>query len=215
MAPAWALEQPVMHQACLVGGCVVEHEVHVEIRGYCRLDLVQERPEPRRAVTSLAGADHRARPHVQRRTGRWCHGACSRGCIARSGRASLVGQGRCPRWPGSAASRPHTAPSPLAIRLRSSRWHGHRRGAIWRVEVEPDHVAHLVDEGRITRQLEGLAPVRLQTEGPPDPRHHGLAHADPAGHVACRPVGRARRLLIERERDHRFCQLSRQRSGRS
>ena len=44
--------------------------------------------------------------------------------------------------------------------------------------------------------------MRLQAEGPPDARHHGLAHPNPAGHVACRPVGRACRLLLKRERDH-------------
>ena len=37
-------------------------------------------------------------------------------------------------------------------------------------------------------------------------RCHGLAHADPASHVACRPVGRTHRLL--RERDHPLDRLA-------
>ena len=50
----------------LVGLQVVEHEVHVEAGGQRRLDLIQEGAELHRAVAPLAGADHRARPHVER-----------------------------------------------------------------------------------------------------------------------------------------------------
>ena len=44
-------------------------------------------------------------------------------------------------------------------------WTRHR-GAVARAEVEPGHVAHLVDEGRVAWRLQGPAPVRPQPERP-------------------------------------------------
>jgi len=41
-------------------------------------------------------------------------------------------------------------------------------GGLRRVEVEPDDVAHLVDELRVGRELEGLGLVPLQPERSPD-----------------------------------------------
>jgi hypothetical protein len=72
------------------------------------------------------------------------------------------------------------------------------------VEVEPDDIPYLVNEGRIARQLEDLAPMRLQAEGSPDPRHYGLTHADPLRHPARRPVRRSHRLAVQCQRDHRL-----------
>ena len=42
------------------------------------------------------------------------------------------------------------------------------QGVVGWVEVEPNDVAHLVDKQRVSRQLEGLDAVRLQSKGPPD-----------------------------------------------
>jgi hypothetical protein len=64
--PARALRQPVVHEARLVGPQVVEHEVHVQAGRHGRLDPVQEGAELHAAVPPLAGADHRAGPHVER-----------------------------------------------------------------------------------------------------------------------------------------------------
>ena len=61
--------------------------------------------------------------------------------------------------------------------MRSSAWicaffiDAEHQRTIRRVEVEADDVAHLLDEQRIGRQLEGLAAVRLQRERPPDAMH--------------------------------------------
>ena len=41
--------------------------------------------------------------------------------------------------------------------------------AIRRVQVQADDIPHLLDEEGVPRQFEGLRPMRLQTEGPPDP----------------------------------------------
>ena len=108
--PVRALEQPVMDHARLVSGRVVEHEADVEVSGHHGLNLVEERPEPGRAVTARAGIDHRARPHVER-----CEqvgGAMADVVAAASSELAQAHRQdgpRCPRWLGSGASRPHTA----------------------------------------------------------------------------------------------------------
>ena len=76
----------------------------------------------------------------------------------------------------------------------------HERVVGW-VHVEPDHVPDLVDEGRVRGELEGLDPVGLEAKGPPDPRHHGLAHPRPLGHAAGRPVRGALGLGLQGEGD--------------
>ena len=43
-----------------------------------------------------------------------------------------------------------------------------------RVEVEADHVADLVDEEGVGRELEGLRQVRLEAEGTPGAGDGGL-----------------------------------------
>ena len=52
-------------------------------------------------------------------------------------------------------------------------------GAVGRVQIETDDVAHLLDKGRVARQLEGFAAMRLQTKSAPDPtdgRYRKAAH---------------------------------------
>ena len=66
---------------------------------------------------------------------------------------------------------------------------------------EPDHVPDLVHEGWISRQLERLLPVRLETKGTPNARDHGLAQAGPLGHDAGGPVRGPLGLCFQRERD--------------
>jgi hypothetical protein len=41
---------------------------------------------------------------------------------------------------------------------------------VGRVDVEPDHVADLLDEQRVGAELERIDEVGLQPERPPDPR---------------------------------------------
>lgn len=50
------------------------------------------------------------------------------------------------------------------------------QGPLGRVQVQSQDVMDLVDEGRISRQLERLGPVRLEPEGPPDTRDRGPRH---------------------------------------
>lgn len=74
-------------------------------------------------------------------------------------------------------------------------------GMVGRVDVEADDVADLLDQQRVGRQLEGLAPVWTQPEGPPDATD---GHATEAGRPCERagaPVRGARRDRLQRGDD--------------
>ena len=45
--------------------------------------------------------------------------------------------------------------------------------ALGAIQIEPDHVANLVHQERVRRELEGLRSVRWEPESPPDPTHGG------------------------------------------
>ena len=70
-----------------------------------------------------------------------------------------------------------------------------------RIEVEPDNVAHLLDKQRISRELEGLLPVRLKGEGIPDAPHRVLCQPEFLRQGARRPVGRTSWLRLQRTGD--------------
>ena len=88
-------------------------------------------------------------------------------------------------------------------------------GAVRRRHVEPDHIAHLGDEVGIGRQLEGLHPVWLQAEGPPDPLHRGRRQAARLGHAARAPMRGVGRQALEGSDDHRLDPLVTDRARRA
>ena len=51
------LSQPALDGGGLVGSVVVQDQVHVKVRGYGRIDPVEEAPELRGSVPAVAGAD--------------------------------------------------------------------------------------------------------------------------------------------------------------
>ena len=71
-----------------------------------------------------------------------------------------------------------------------------------RVHVQPYDVAHLVHEVGVRRELEGLAPVRLQREGLPDAVDRRRRVPRLAGHRARAPVRRLPRLFLQRLAHH-------------
>src|SRR6476469_5258210 len=79
--------------------------------------------------------------------------------------------------------------------------HAQYHRTIWRGEVKANDVAHLLDEGWVRGELEGLRPVRPQSKSTPDARHRGLAHAGAARHGACAPVRGVAGRLLERQGD--------------
>ena len=73
---------------------------------------------------------------------------------------------------------------------------------VGRREVKADDIAHLVDEQRIARQLEGLAAVRLQAERRPHPADRRMRKAGLSRHRTDRPVRRVGRRGAQRPLDH-------------
>ena len=74
-----------------------------------------------------------------------------------------------------AAPEPEAAPAGFDPRLESGSSVNaqHHRPGRW-IHIQAHDVADLVDEQRVGRELEGLATVRLQAEGSPDPTHRAL-----------------------------------------
>src|SRR5690606_791593 len=67
--------------------------------------------------------------------------------------------------------------------------------------VKADDILHLVDKQRIGRELEGLAPMRLQSEGGPDPADRGMRQARRRSHRTDRPMGGVLRRGVQRPFD--------------
>ena len=82
--------------------------------------------------------------------------------------------------------------------------HAEHQGAIRRMQIQPDDVAHFVDEQRILRQLERLGPMRLQRERFPDARDRRLTQPFVFRQVPGAPVGRIARRRLERRGDRAF-----------
>ena len=67
-----------------------------------------------------------------------------------------------------------------------------------RVHVQPHHVAELLHELRIGRELEGAREVGLQPVRVPHPPHLAVVHPGRLRHQARAPVRPPRRLLLQR-----------------
>ena len=72
------------------------------------------------------------------------------------------------------------------------------------IEVQPHDVAHFLDEQRIFRQLEGLAAMGLQREGPPDPANRRLREPARLRHRSRAPMGGLLRRALQCHRNHPF-----------
>jgi hypothetical protein len=96
-------------------------------------------------------------------------------------------------------ARPHRQQGHGAVERLSLRFlvHTQDHGFLWRVHIEPDDVAHLLDEQRVFGQLEGLGPMGLERERSPDPTDRALAHAGPLGHRPGTPMRRADRGALQ------------------
>jgi site-specific DNA recombinase len=104
----------------------------------------------------------------------------------------------------------HSIPTPTGDRPPGSllRWdsliYAQHDGALGRVEIQPDHVADLVDEQRVLGELPRLLPVRLQPERLPDPQHRRLRQAHLARHRPRRPMRGVLGRALQGLDDHRL-----------
>ena len=81
--------------------------------------------------------------------------------------------------------------------------HTQNHRVVRRVEVQPDDVAHFLDEERIGRQLEGLRPMRLDPEQGEPALYRALANALGSPQGACAPVRGGVGRLLQCTVDHR------------
>ena len=175
--------QPALDGGGLVGGVVVQDKVHVEVRGYGRIDPVEEAPELRGPVPTVAGADDLSRLHVE--------GGEERG---RTMTTVVMGPALdLPRAHGQQRGRPVEG---LDLGLLVDTQDQSPLG--W-VEVEPHDVTDLLDEQRVRRKFERLGPMRLQGKGPPDTADGALTQAGTRSHGARAPVGCIRRRRLQGE----------------
>lgn len=82
--------------------------------------------------------------------------------------------------------------------------HAEHKRTLRRIQIQSDHIAHLVDEQQIGLQLERLRAVRLQPVRVPDAHHRRLAHMRRLCHRARAPVCLCgiRWSIFERLADH-------------
>ena len=80
--------------------------------------------------------------------------------------------------------------------------HAQDHRVVRRVEVQPDDVAHFLDEERIGGQLEGLRQVRLDPEQGEPALYRALANALGSPQGACAPVRGGVGRLLQRTADH-------------
>ncbi len=167
----------------LVGAVVVHHQMHIEL-GRCGLiDGAQEGEELLGPVPPMHFADDFAGGDVQcRKQGR--------GAVAAVIMGAPLGHSRHHRL--RAVERLN-----LAFLV-----HTQHQGAIRRIEVQPHHIAHLLNEQRVGGELEGLGAVRLQAQGVPDAHHRALRQSRGLGHHPAAPVRGLPRLLVQRLGDH-------------
>ena len=179
-------KQPSMHRGCLMGGQVVADHVNGQAGLRLPVDLIEEVAEVDRPVLGGQLADHLAGGGVQR-------GEQVDGAVPGVVEAAPLGH------PGNHRQDRRGALQGLDLRFfvyRKDRRVRRRR------QVQAHHIADLVDQQRVGRDLEGLGPPRLQPERPPDAVHAGRRDPHLASQFPLGPVGGALRGLFQGAHHH-------------
>ena len=182
----WVLFEPCSHVGMLVGGVVVDDQVHVQFRVGFTFQRLEELQELVMAVFRHALADHVAGFHIQGgKEGRRAMAFV----VMRQG-AALAGFHRQARL--GAIQRLN-----LAFLID-----GKHDGLFRGVQIEADDILQLFGEPGVVGYLEPLDLMRLQGVLFPDPvdRHAGNAHVLCQGPAT--PVGGMRGFAREREGNH-------------
>ena len=173
--------EPGPHFRMLVGRIVVHDEMGVEIGRDHGVDMLQEVQELLVAMTLSALCDHLTVGDIER----------SEQC-GRSVPDVVVGDAfRVAQPERQDRLRPFQR---LDLGLLVDAQH---HGVVGGIQVQPDDVAHLVDEGWIGRELEGLRAVRLHTEKPEHPTDRALGKAGLGSSRANCPVCAFGRPLLQ------------------
>src|SRR5437870_7645608 len=152
---------------------VVQDEMHVEFCGHVAFDGIEKSAKLAGTMTTMKLAQHVTADQVESRE--QAGGAVAFVVVA----AALDLSGAHGQQRRSAIQRLN-----LALLV-----HTQHQGAVGRVEVKANDVANLVNEQRITAQLEGLAAMRLQGKSAPDATDAALAESGGLSQRARGPVG--------------------------
>ena len=179
--------QPLPDLGVLVRRIVVQHEVDVQLRRHLPVDQPQERQELLVTVPLPALPEHLSSGDVQ-------GGEQRRRAVPDVvvGVAFGVAEAHRQRRLGAIER--------LNLRLLV---HAQDHRVVGRVEVQPDDVAHFLDEERIGGQLEGLRQMRLDPEQGEPALYRALGNALSSPQGACTPMRGGGGLLLKGTVDHR------------
>ncbi len=183
---AWMLFEPALYGGGLMCGVVVSNQMQVKTGRGLLINLPEKTEELLRPVTRQAAADDLAIEHVQR-------------CKQRSRSIALV----VVRHRSAAALFHRQAGLGTVERLDLAFFvNAQNQRLVWRIKIKPDHVLDFGGEVLVARDLERLDPVRLEPVRVPDPLHAAVRDLGHLRHAAQAPVGRIRRLAVQRHLHH-------------
>src|SRR5215210_6908538 len=137
-APTFPRLEPALHGGTLMSTVVVEDQMQLDIGGHVLLQLSKEFEELRASVARQTRADHFSIEDIERRKQ-------GRGAVPLVIVRLALGQSR-PQWQDG-----RRAIEGLNLTLFID---AEDQRAIGRMEVEPDHVAHLLFKPRVVREFE-------------------------------------------------------------
>ena len=166
-----------------VGTAVVDDQVQLEVGRRRAIDLREELAElggamaPSDPSKHLAGRDVQGRRQIR-------------------GPVSLIVAGAALDLPGPQGQHRMGPVERLNLRLLVDR---EDQRVVGRVEVEPDHIDHLLGELRVVVESEGLEPMWLDGGGLPDLPHLPLGDAGVPSHQPRAPMGGLHRYPFGRQ----------------
>lgn len=140
---------------------------HVEFGGHFGVDAAQEVQPFDGAVALLSGVHDGAGDDVE--GGEQCGGAVADVVMGAGG--GMAGGDRLARAGGFEG---------LDLRFLV---HAQNGGVVGRIEVQADHIDHLVDEQRVGGELEGVLTVGQEVERLPDAHHGRLGDPGVGGYI--------------------------------
>src|ERR1041385_1481306 len=150
--------QPRTNLGDFMRAVVVHHQVNVEPTWQIRIDLIEKPKELLMSVSAVATADRNTAGYIHSRK-------------QRSDSVAFV----VVRLPRRHAGRERQNRLRAIQRLNLALLvYAEHNSAVRRIQVQPHDVPHLLDELRVFGELEIFYPMRLQSEGAPNPHDRSL-----------------------------------------
>src|SRR6266853_2822710 len=157
---AWMPNEPPTDLRRFMRTVVIQNQMDVEVGRHTVINRIEKTQELPTAMSAMALPNDASGRDVQR-------GKQRRGAVPHVIMCSALG---LPRTHRQQRRRPIQC---LNLTLFIDRQE--QRASGW-IEIQPDDVAHFVDEQRIFRELERIDPMRLQRKRLPDSSDGRLAH---------------------------------------